>query len=756
MERDYLRRWTVQGYYPNSPLFGFTEEQGISQPAATEPWPIEVPGDLYETAEKLGIIKDPYFEANALECEWIANRWWVYQCEFELKDLGKRCFLVFEGVEGTFHVFVNGKKAGVFSNSFVPVRLDLKDLARKGGPNRLLVMVENQKEDLNQSGYTSRIAVQRTRYNSKWDFCFRMVSLGLVKPVYLAYEEEGALAAVSVRTKADGEIRITADCRVHNRGEFRLLAETEGIEVRTSAVWEEGKSRAELVLHLDSPQLWQCNGNGSPALYSLCVRLLADEKEVDRWQGRIGFRTIEFVPNENAPASALPYTLKLNGKKTYIKGVNLVPMDMSEARVKPEYRKRLLTLARDVGCNFVRVWGGGSIESPAFYDCCDEFGLLVWQDFPQSSSGIDNCPTASEEGVARLIATAEEAVRTLAHHPSLAVWCGGNELMYADWRPVGPEHPNIAALKTVLEREDPGRAFFPTTGFGPNQNAKRNEVGQGRHHDIHGPWTYDGEDVFYDFYNNMDHLYHGEFGVDGFANPEHLSRFLGPTQCVKSDFAINPVWRGRAEWWNCLPRDRRIFREPKDLEEQICISQFIQAEGVRYAVEANRRRAFANSGSVIWQLNEPCPNLCCTNLVDYYLKPKPAYYAAKLAFEPIHISFRYDRWTAEPGKTWNAEMFLTSEEKGAFETELEVRTRGGKVLFSRRVSAEAAGDGKSLSLGQIGFDVPETEAVALLFRLKGASWQRILLPVRGKDGLCDPTVAVSFCQERQFWDHAIS
>ena len=748
MKKDYLKQWTVRGYYPNSPLFGYTTEGGISQSAATGIWPIEVPGDLYETAQKLGVIKDPYFELNAQECEWIANRWWVYQTEFFPRNAG-RCYLVFEGVEGVFHVFVNGKRAGGGENSFVPVRLDLAEFLIPDQANRILVMVENQKEDLNQSGYTSRINAQRTRYNSKWDFCLRMVSLGLVKPVYLAYEEEGALDSVQVQTDLKGLVEITANCRIHEEGSFTLHARVGEEEASVTERLNPGDRALRLSLRIKDPKLWQCNGNGRAELYPVRIFLQAKGENIDDWSGNIGFRTVEFTANEQAPAGALPYTLKINGKRTYIKGFNLVPMDMSVARVKPDYCRKLLTLAQQAGCNFVRVWGGGVIESQTFYDCCDQLGILVWQDFPQSSSGIDNCPTYAEEGIARLVQTAEQATKSLRHHPSLAAWCGGNELMYADWSTVGTEHPNVAALKAVVKREDPGRAFFPTTGFGPNQSGKRQDVGLGRHHDIHGPWTYDGEDVFYDFYNHMDHLYHGEFGVDGFANPEHIPRFMSRENCAKSDIGTNVVWQSRAEWWNCLPRDRKIFREPQDLEEQASISQFIQAEGVRYAVEANRRRAFVNSGSVIWQLNEPCPNLCCTNLVDYYLTPKPAYDAVRRAYEPVHVSFRYDHWTSRPGENWMGEAFLTSEERGRFEILLWVLTDEGETLLNHSYSVEMEGDGKSTCLGEINFSVPKTKAIFLMFEVKGRARQQICLPVRGEDGLCDPVVAVAYCRERR-------
>jgi beta-mannosidase len=279
------------------------------------------------------------------------------------------------------------------------------------GEHLLAVAVHAAPVSEAQVGKTSRVRVHKSRMGYGWDFCPRLVHQGIWRSV-------GAPRSVPVVSYADKTGRVELD--------------------------------GELLLEVDEPELWWPNGSGEQRLY-------------DAGEFEVGFRTVELRDD---------YTLVVNGEATAIRGWNWVPIDVLYGVPRPEKLEHLLGLAQRSGANLVRVWGGGVIESDEFYSLCDRLGLLVWQEFSQSSSGIESAPSDDPEFVATLAADAREIVPRLAHHPSLAIWCAGNELDADD------STPAVAALRDVARELDPQRAWLPTSPVG--------EL------DVHGPWEHQG------------------------------------------------------------------------------------------------------------------------------------------------------------------------------------------------------------------------------------------------------------------------
>jgi beta-mannosidase len=336
--------------------------------------------------------------------------------------------------------------------------------------------------------------------------------------------------------------------------------------------------------------------------------------------------------------------------------------------VSYEWYKKFLRLAKAANITLIRVWGGGLIEKESFYRLCDEYGIMVWQEFIQSSSGIDNIPSKRAEFLKLLSETAEEAVKEKRNHISLTFWCGGNELMDKGGVPSTYEDLNIALLKKICDEHDPQRLLLPTSASGPTEWIDNERPG--KNHDVHGPWKYGGVEKHYAYFNASDSMLHSEFGNDGMANLRTLKKILTKKNLKVTTVAENPVWRHHGEWWDTYQyRDRELFGEMTSLEDYIAVSQYMQAEGIRYAIESNRRRVWQNSGSIVWQLNEPWPNTACTCLVDYYAEPKLAYFFCADAYEPIHASLRYDKLVYAPGESFSAQLFAHNDLK---ETQADV------------------------------------------------------------------------------------
>ena len=231
-----------------------------------------------------------------------------------------------------------------------------------------------------------------------------------------------------------------------------------------------------------------------------------------------------------------------------IKGWNWCPLDPLYGVPRPEKLQRLLVLAAASGANLVRVWGGGLIETDEFYDHCDRLGLLVWQEFSQSSSGIDSVPSDDPGFVATLAADAREIVPRLRHRPSLAIWGGGNELDGDD------STPALAALRAVVHELDPGRAWLASS---PSPDDR----------DLHGPWEHQGLRKHYEHYDSRVCELHSEFGVEGMTNREAHEALIPEGERWPAD-RTNPVYEHLGAWWNNVPLRaggvRRTNRRPRD------------------------------------------------------------------------------------------------------------------------------------------------------------------------------------------------
>jgi beta-mannosidase len=500
--------------------------------------------------------------------------------------------LRFEGVDHEATVFVDGEEVARHEGAFTPFEVDVP-----AGERLLAIAVHAAPQNEPQVGVTSRVRVHKSRMGYGWDFCPRLVHQGIWRPVVVDPPPE-VFPVVRLEDGA-GTVRIDG----------------------------------EVVLRVEEPELWWPNGLGEQRLY-------------DAAGFRVGFRTVEIED----------YAVRVNGVPMPIHGWNWVPLDALYGVPRPEKLEHVLGLARRANVNLLRVWGGGLIETPEFYELCDRLGLLVWQEFVQSSSGIESVPSDDPEFVATMTADARAIVPRLRRHPSLAVWCGGNELDGDDSTPV------LAALREVVRELDPGRTWLPTSPLGP----------KGAEPDVHGPWEHQGLRGQPAHYDSRASRLHSEFGVEGMTNRRVLARVVPEESRWPADRS-NPVYAHLGAWWNNAPLVQELFGgRIEDVETLRRCSQWLQYEGLRYAVEATLRRG---AGTIPWQLDEPYPNAWCTSALDHRGDPKPAYWGVARAYEGVP-SARFATWA------WGGED----------EARAVVSAPGRFVDLDGRVVAEGSGE----------------------------------------------------------------
>lgn len=680
MKRYDLIDWTAEPHNHYVPLRDKNRETDIQNAAVLPRINIKVPGSIYDALQNVGLIEDPFFEMNSLKAQWVAGYWWEYRTDIDLPahDEGERIELVFEGIDYKGHVFFNGREVGVSENMYVPFVADVTDLAREG-KNNVRVVLENAPDEVGQIGHTSRVVTQKARFNYKWDWCTRLISIGLYRPAYIrTYREVRVKDLYFKPVGLDGDAEVYVD--------LHSPTTAEGCRVRVEiggCVAEAGLNRlnrqAAMRVHVDHVKLWYPNHEGDQNLYDLTVTVLREGKVLDTLTKKVGFRQITLEQNDNAPLGALGYVFTCNGKKVYTRGVNLTPIDHT-CYNDPVKMEALLTLMKKANMNLIRVWGGGVIEDDVFYDLCDRMGFMVWQEFIQSSSGIDNIPSKIERFLENQAKTADWATKHLRNHPSLAAWSGGNELMDAENIPSTFADRNLGELLGIVTYNCPHIPMLPTSASGPWEGLSGTHH-PGENHDVHGNWRFMGVADHYTHYNHSDCLFHSEFGVDGMTCVESMKKFLSEENLKPTDMQKNHVWRHHGEWWDVAPRDKEIFGEPDTLEQMVARSQYVQAEGLRYIVEANRRNAFHNSGSIIWQVNEPFPNLSCTSLIDYYMQPKPVFWQVGKAFAPLNVSLKYDKMVWNIGEEFSAEVYVSLD--GEMQEVEYSYTAGGKTVTGK-------------------------------------------------------------------------
>lgn len=639
--------------------------------------PARVPGSVTNDMLCCGRIPDPYFEKNSLLAEWVPERTWVYRKEFVIEEAleQKRVRLCFEGVDYDAKFYLNDQYLGEHHSMYTPVSFDVTELVQTGEKNLLSVVLEKAPDEQPQVSKTRYVKTHKSRMTYWWDFCPRMIHLGIWDDVYLKVTKGALLGQIDLETELSDDhkkavVRVKAPVEDLHFGRQRIPVEAmvsmDGVCLAEQRKFAENGS-AEFEFEVEDPKLWWPNGYGSQPLYEL--RLFVYETETDREASdekkvRFGIRSLTFVKNETPDETARPYTACVNGRRIYMKGYNWVPIDAMYGVRRTGKLQRLLRLAKDAHVNCLRIWGGGLLEREDFYDLCDENGILLWQEFIQSSSGIENEPSTDPAFLTMMEQEAAVIIPRKKHHPSLALWGGGNELSGPNNEMINMEEPVIRILGEQVKKYDPSRYFLESSPTGRMfnntlENIEKDPLGL---HDVHGPWEHQGLTAQYTLYNAGTSLLSSEFGVEGMTNIDVLYKNMSPEHLWPPS-RDNEYYFHRGSWWNNFILMQECFEEKlNNIEDAVRGSQFMQYEGLKYAVEANRRRALTCSGTFPWQFNEPFPNNTCTCSVDYYAAPKPAYYGVKKAYSPNAVSAKFKTQSLKEEKELAADIYWQSSE----------------------------------------------------------------------------------------------
>lgn len=650
-------------------LIGTDPERGIDLSSAENIPPEDaivvndasVPGEVHIDLHSAGVIPDPFYGTNAEKVQWIEDKQWWYRRWFEVDKgfLKRRTFLEFDGLDTFATIFLNGREIGRTDNMFIPHRFDVTDLIHEGA-NFLAVRFDPTAHILAQMDHqnlfgcfdTPRVNARKMQCAFGWDWTHRFVGAGIwrdvrlvsydrlaISDVYVEPEVEGSHASVWITVELENHTDETLDAELHIV--ISLGDEIERIELLETL--PPGPGIVEAVARIDEPQLWWPNGFGEQPIYKCMLGVRHQGEVQDVRETKFGIRSVGFVEHDTDGSNRL--TLLINGEEVFCRGANWVPADHFVSRVTPQRYRELIGLARDANFNMLRVWGGGIYEDPEFYNACDEMGIMVWQDFMFACATYQD----NDEFASKVAREAEAVVRRLRNHPCIAVWCGNNEceMNYAPDQDWPGKRLFYEVIPNVLKRLDHTRPYRPST---PHGGRTGNDPSEGTWHG--GSWfrVYLGDHKAWRHAIEEDRApFVCEFYAQGSPQMESLKLFIPEDQL---DQPTGPAWEfhnkdnphsGRTDGLThqqiLADLTRRMMGEPASGEEFAAYSGILQGEFVKAEIEHFRREKWRISGALYWMFNDCWPAIGWS-LVDYYLRPKPAYYYARRACAPVLVSFK--------------------------------------------------------------------------------------------------------------------
>lgn len=594
-----------------------------------------IPGDNATALLEAGILRDPFFRENEADVQWIGDIDWLFERSFTVTDKflsHKAVILEFDSIDTVAEVSLNGRKLGEANNEFRRWRFDAKK-ALKPGANTLSVLIHSPRRvgteewcktpdyDIRNWGQTMMYQINNLRKcqcSFGWDWGVSLPVSGIYGGVRLIAADSIILDYADARAKiatSEATVTLSADVTKVGGGKVEYEFEFNGEVKKTTS--------PRAVFRVKNPELWWPNGAGAQKLYPWSVKV--DGQRIAR---RIGLRTIELVREKDKAGESFGF--RVNGKDIFARGADWIPSDAFPSRRTKERIWQLLGSATAANMNCVRVWGGGIYESEDFYDACDEFGLLIWQDFMFACGRYP----ARREYLDNVAVEAAHQVRRLRVHPSLALWCGDNECI-GGVREKGPYQDDWIKLHVVLEKAvkkyDPDTVWWPSSPCaGPGIFTYNEYTGDSGDTHYWGVW-HGGRDL--SGYYMIKPRFCSEFGFQSFSSLSMVKTFARE-EC--GDFELlSPVMRrhqknpsGNEKILNMMSK---YFRKPRDFASTLYMSQVLQAMAIEVAVAYWRSLAPYCRGTIFWQLNDWWPVASWSSL-EYDGRWKPLHYAAKRFF----------------------------------------------------------------------------------------------------------------------------
>ncbi|KAJ5919123.1 hypothetical protein N7466_010066 [Penicillium verhagenii] len=705
----------------------------------------QFPTNVHLDLMKHNKIPDPYIGLNEHDVQWVGEQKWLYRTQFSHDgpdssvEKGKKYVLRFEGLDTFATVSLNGHSILESDNMHRTYRIDIANTIQEG-TNTLEILFDvplvrgrellekfgHHTVQFNGSTEKSRVFVRKAQYHYGWNWGPELTTCGPWRPIILE-EYSAKVSDLSCRITVDTDqesalIKVVAETEDCNADDIIKLTITDptGKATGDSVMLPVRENLANFTVDIQDAQFWWPIGYGQQPLYILSAELLRNGICIHSITKRIGLREAKLViqPLKDAPGTS--FFVQVNGVPIYSNGSNWCPADHFVPRVSPERYRTQLNLLAEGNQNTVRVWAGGIFEEDIFYDICDELGLLVWQDFLFACAAYP----AHESFIQNITAEVEDNVSRLRHHPSIVVWNGNNEdYLFAelfktnyDITDKNPEnwlkstfparYIYEITLPALCKRLIPDSSYHPGSPWG-GDSFNNPLVGDTHRWEV---WHYL---LPWQKYPQLKSRFISEFGMASLPHIKTIDSYLVESPASER----HPHSRTVDEHNKEHQHERKIatylvenFKYTYDLEDYIYVTQLNQAEAMTCALRSWRREWQGKGkeycgGALIWQFNSTW-QVTSKALIDYYNRPKMAYFTVKRDMAPITIGMARTE-TKAPGMK-HTRAFINSEVKlEGWVTNMKLSKMRlllslqvfalstGKVLFSKEETCELAPNSSS-------------------------------------------------------------
>ena len=653
-----------------------------------------VPGCVQLDLSAAGYLPaDLYMGENILATQKYEDYEWWYTTTFTSPVHKENAYLVFEGVDCIAHYYLNGQKIGDSENMFISHEFEAGPYL-KDGENTLMVHIESpvvaaHYMDHTIEGYITwstapvTTAIRKAAHGYGWDIMPRAVTSGLWREVRLEvrdpiYFSQLYICATTQRCDCLYELA----CRWGQMQDVEIELEGGCGNSTFSARQKLTTSKAGYIpLHIPDPKLWWPYGYGEANVYDVVARIYQNGALVHEETTSFGIRDVVLDRTDITDGKNGRFRFLVNGVEVMCKGSNWVPLDAFHCRDAQRY-DTALALAKDVGCNTLRCWGGNVYEEHKFYDFCDRNGIMVWQDFAMACSLYPQ----NARFEALICQEAEAVIRKLRNHPSIILWAGDNEVdvMSVEFG-IDPSGNRITRefLPRVVRCNDRLRPYLPSSPFVSDAVYRSASLRSCPEDHVWGPRDYFKSS----FYKDSPAHFISEIGYHGCPDLESIKKFITPEKVWpyhnNSEWILHSSDQKGCDYRVMLMEKqvRQLFGEvPTTPEDYILASQISQAEAKKYFIERMRVGRPKKSGIIWWNLLDGWPQFSDA-VVDYYFTKKLAYRYIQRSQAPFCI-------IADEIDNWHIKFFACNDTLTAQSGHVTVTdAQSGAVLLDTDFSA---------------------------------------------------------------------
>lgn len=657
---------------------------------------MQIPGTVLSGLLAAGKIKDPFYRTNEDATRALFWKDYVFTRTFDVDEellAQQHIVLVCEGLDTLAEISINGTFLAKTDNMHRTWKFQAKKLLHPG-KNEIQIVFRSVLRFIEDYPYEAHKKINYIPCGSMkgnqllrkahsmfgWDWGPQTIDAGIFRDIYLQGYSHARIEDIRIHQQHTKNVSVQTSITLSESvpGQKLCVELSEDgadkpLQTKLCKTNADGVAAVDFVI--ENPKLWWPNDYGDQPLYIVRTTLLdEDGTSLESITRRIGLRTLTISQEKDEWGNEFAFCV--NGVKIFTRGGNYIPDDCLYTRITEKKLDYILESCRRAHFNCVRVWGGGYYPSDAFYDLCDEKGLIVWQDLMYACNVYDVTDAFAENCRQETY----DNVRRLRHHASLGLWCGNNEIESAwdHWGDFQKETPYLRAdyirlFEEVLPKavqEADGETFYwhssPSSGgcFDNPDDANRG--------DTHYWDVWHGQKPFTD-YRKYFFRFCSEFGFQSFPCAKTVNSFTLEDDRNIFSRVMESHQKNDAANGKMLYYLSENLRYPKDLTHLLYASQVLQGMAIKYGVDHWRRNRGRCMGTLYWQINDDWPAPSWSS-IDYFGRWKALHYMAQKFYAPHAVSMTLEDHRCHV--YFSNESFETTE----YSLTLSIRDLSGNVL----------------------------------------------------------------------------